>query len=108
MLYFWRNKFRQAMSVQLNIEYDQLLELAKQLPKEQIKQLIEDLGEMEEKDQTNSSNVTSVTNGIEKKEDVEHTDFQKFLLQFSHMVATEEELENYKNIRKELNQWGKK
>lgn len=71
------------MSVKLNIEYEQLLELAKQLSSEEKEQFILDLRE-------------------------KPTNFQEFLLEFNTMTATEEELQGYKDAEKSINKMFKR
>ena len=86
------------MAVKLNIEYDQLLELVRQLPLKERKKLIKDL---EEKPVNGTASINT-QNGQEP------TDFQKFLLQFNDFVATEEDLKGYKEAEKKVNEMFKK
>ena len=85
------------MGVKLNIEYEQLLELARQLSPEQKKKFIEDLGQKG----SETKEVLDFQNG-------EPTEFQKFLLQFSDFVATEEELKGYQAAENSVNEMFKK
>lgn len=85
------------MGVKLNIEYKQLLELARQLSPEQKKKFIEDLGQGDSDEKQDSDS-----------ENGETTEFQKFLLQFSDFVATEEDLKGYEAAGIRVNEMFKK
>lgn len=82
------------MAVKLNIEYDQLLELARQLPLKQQKKLIEDLGEQPVNGEINTTHSDKQKN------------WEEILSNFP--VATEEDLKGYEEARTYVNQWLKK
>lgn len=70
------------MQVQLNIAFEQLLEIVKALPSNQLKRLKKE---------------------IDKKAMTKKTDLKELLL--NGPVATKEELETIANNRKAINQW---
>lgn len=75
------------MELNLNIEYEQLLFLIKQLPEEQIEKLKKDI---------------EITYRFEQSEN-EISEFQKFLL--DGQVMSEEQYNSFLENRKQFNQW---
>ncbi|TLU99104.1 hypothetical protein [Dyadobacter luticola] len=78
------------MELTINVEYEQILKLAKQLPAAKIIQLKSDLN----------------TDFIENKAEKEISDFQRFLL--SGPVMTDDQLKDFKQNRESWNVWRKK
>jgi hypothetical protein len=74
------------MELKINIGYNEILELIKQLPKTQILQL-----------------KTDIETAIIEQEKTETTDFQKLLLQGP--VMSDEQYAEYLESRKYINKW---
>lgn len=75
------------MELMVDVKYEEVLKLVKQLPAAKIRQLKSALDEK----------------FIEKKANREISDFQKFLL--SAPVMTDSQLKTFKENRKHFNQW---
>ncbi len=75
------------MELTIDVKYEEVLKLVKQLPASKIRQLKSALDEK----------------FIEKKANMEISDFQKFLL--SAPVMTDDQLKTFKENRKHFNQW---
>ncbi len=82
------------MELNLVIDYQQLFNLVKQLPYKTKIKLFKDL-----LPEINSSKIK--TESINKEED--YNDFQKLLI--NGPVMSDEQFNNYKNLRENLNKW---